>query len=342
MSASRSRGPALAGRARSARRTRTSGSASSASCARPATAAGRCGCAGGSTRSTRRRARSWPPTRPSDEPDGTLLKCCGNRREAVCPSCARTYRGDAFQLVASGMRGGKGVPETGRRAPAGVPDADGAELRAGALASRRRRQGAALPAAARWRDVPARRLARLRRGPRRGRPAPGRAALRGVLRLRARGAVERARARAVAADGDPAPARARAPAAASRRSELRVRVSYVKVAEFQRRGALHFHCVLRLDGVDEDGELEAPARRATAAQLLIDAALAAVRHVSVLSPAPDDGRMPGLAPRRRARSAGARRSRCARSTRAARPRRRRRARATSPSTRRSPPRRSAG
>ena len=46
------------------------------------------------------------------EPDGTLLKCCGNRREAVCPSCARTYRGDAFQLVASGMRGGKGVPET--------------------------------------------------------------------------------------------------------------------------------------------------------------------------------------------------------------------------------------
>src|SRR3954463_9759408 len=45
------------------------------------------------------------------EPDGTLLKCCGNRREAVCPSCARTYRGDAFQLVAAGMRGGKGVPE---------------------------------------------------------------------------------------------------------------------------------------------------------------------------------------------------------------------------------------
>ena len=37
----------------------------------------------------------------------------------------------------------------GRRAPAGLPDADGAELRAGALASRRRRQGSALPAAAR-------------------------------------------------------------------------------------------------------------------------------------------------------------------------------------------------
>src|SRR3954454_23839350 len=36
------------------------------------------------------------------EPDGTLLKCCGNRREAVCPSCAEVYRGDAFQLVAAG------------------------------------------------------------------------------------------------------------------------------------------------------------------------------------------------------------------------------------------------
>ena len=46
------------------------------------------------------------------EPDETLLKCCGNRREAVCPTCAQTYRGDAFQLVAAGLRGGKGVPDT--------------------------------------------------------------------------------------------------------------------------------------------------------------------------------------------------------------------------------------
>src|SRR4051812_5863615 len=46
------------------------------------------------------------------EPDGTLLKCCGNRREAVCPSCAEVYRGDAFQLVAAGLCGGKGVPDS--------------------------------------------------------------------------------------------------------------------------------------------------------------------------------------------------------------------------------------
>ncbi len=45
-------------------------------------------------------------------PDGVLLKACGSRRETVCPPCASLYRGDAFALVASGLRGGKGVPET--------------------------------------------------------------------------------------------------------------------------------------------------------------------------------------------------------------------------------------
>src|SRR3954463_5348923 len=51
------------------------------------------------------------------EPDETLLTCCGNRREAVCPSCAEVYRGDAFQLVAAGLRGGKGVPESAAEHP---------------------------------------------------------------------------------------------------------------------------------------------------------------------------------------------------------------------------------
>jgi Replication initiator protein, pSAM2 len=46
------------------------------------------------------------------EPDGVLRKACGNRREAVCPSCAERYRQDAFHLIAAGLRGGKGVPET--------------------------------------------------------------------------------------------------------------------------------------------------------------------------------------------------------------------------------------
>src|SRR5215216_2833589 len=46
------------------------------------------------------------------EPDRVLLKACGTRREASCPSCAATYRADAYQLLAAGLRGGKGVPES--------------------------------------------------------------------------------------------------------------------------------------------------------------------------------------------------------------------------------------
>jgi hypothetical protein len=43
------------------------------------------------------------------EPDGVLLKACGTRRESKCPSCAATYRADADQLLAAGLKGGKGV-----------------------------------------------------------------------------------------------------------------------------------------------------------------------------------------------------------------------------------------
>jgi hypothetical protein len=85
----------------------------------------------------------------------------------------------------------------------------------------------------------------------------------------------------------------------SEQCELAVRASYVKVAEYQRRGALHFHLVLRLDGVDQDGEIIAPPEE-HGTELLVDAALAAVRHAAVLSPAADDvpGELPGFAPAR--------------------------------------------
>ena len=41
-----------------------------------------------------------------------LLTACGNRRESRCPSCAATYRADAYQLVRAGLDGGKGVPDS--------------------------------------------------------------------------------------------------------------------------------------------------------------------------------------------------------------------------------------
>jgi hypothetical protein len=46
------------------------------------------------------------------EPDATLLKACGNRRGSVCRSCSATYQADSVQLLAAGLRGSKGAPET--------------------------------------------------------------------------------------------------------------------------------------------------------------------------------------------------------------------------------------
>ncbi|MFI7658657.1 replication initiator [Micromonospora parva] len=48
--------------------------------------------------------------RTEDMPDGEIYKPCGNRRHAVCPSCARTYQRDAYQLLRAGLAGGKGIP----------------------------------------------------------------------------------------------------------------------------------------------------------------------------------------------------------------------------------------
>lgn len=55
------------------------------------------------------RRRVWST---DTEPDGVLRKACGNRREAVCPPCAERYRQDAYHLIASGLKGGKGIPDT--------------------------------------------------------------------------------------------------------------------------------------------------------------------------------------------------------------------------------------
>ncbi|SCG19735.1 hypothetical protein GA0070610_6139 [Micromonospora echinofusca] len=51
-------------------------------------------------------------------PDAAIYTACGNRRATVCPSCAQTYQRDAYQLLRAGLVGGKGVPETVATHPA--------------------------------------------------------------------------------------------------------------------------------------------------------------------------------------------------------------------------------
>ncbi|HEX4813140.1 MAG TPA: replication initiator, partial [Nonomuraea sp.] len=46
------------------------------------------------------------------EPDGVLRVACKTRRTSRCPACAEIYRADTYQLIRAGLVGGKGVPET--------------------------------------------------------------------------------------------------------------------------------------------------------------------------------------------------------------------------------------
>lgn len=47
-----------------------------------------------------------------EAPLGVLHRPCGNRRADVCPSCSRIYGRDTFAMINAGMVGGKTVPES--------------------------------------------------------------------------------------------------------------------------------------------------------------------------------------------------------------------------------------
>ncbi|MFJ8723592.1 replication initiator [Streptomyces sp. NPDC093269] len=52
-----------------------------------------------------------------DEPGERLLVRCRNRRATVCPACSRLYAGDTYHLVRAGLFGGKNVPHSVRHRP---------------------------------------------------------------------------------------------------------------------------------------------------------------------------------------------------------------------------------
>lgn len=185
------------------------------------------------------------------EPDRVLLKACGQRRATCCPSCSETYRGDAFQLVAAGLRGGKGVPAEVALHPAVFVTLTAPSF--GRVHASRGLDGRVEPC------TPGR-AGRCEHGrsfscdsahcP--DDPLVGQAlcpdcydyrsavlwnAMAGELWRRTATGVRRQLA-----------SRAGIP-----RSALggRVRLSFAKVVEYQRRGVVHLHVVARLDGADE-------------------------------------------------------------------------------------------
>jgi hypothetical protein len=225
------------------------------------------------------------------EPDATLLKACGNRRASVCPSCSATYQADSFQLLAAGLRGGKGVPDTVAEHPRLFVTFTAPSF--GQVHTRRARGRLVLPCHPdrQGQTCPHGRRAGcwhrheeddLRLGEplcplcyQAGAPVLWNA-LAGRLWSRTTIYLYRALAAQVGLS----------------EGELRrlVRVSFAKVAEYQRRGAVHFHAVIRLDAATacRCPACIAPPPAGFTAELLEAAVRQAAMTVTVPCPAVDD------------------------------------------------------
>jgi hypothetical protein len=221
------------------------------------------------------------------EPDRVLLVRCGNRRAAACPSCSREYAGDMWQLLYAGAAGGrKGVPESIRShplvfatltAPGFGPvhgtrtDRRGGSARCRPPRGKPRLCGHGRPS---WcssvHGEDDRRL---------GEPLcpdcydyPGHVAFNWhapELWRRFTIAVRRTLARQAGVTAT--------------EFGRRCRVSFVKVAEFQRRGVVHFHGLIRLDGPGDFAPPQVPIDAAS----LADAIRQAAAHVRLTVEMPD-------------------------------------------------------
>jgi hypothetical protein len=225
------------------------------------------------------------------EPDATLLKACGNRRASVCPSCSATYQADQFHLLAAGLRGGKGVPETVAGHPRLFVTFTAPSF--GQVHTRKAqgllvypchpyRQGQTCPHGRRagcWqRHDPD--------DPRLGEPLCTRCYQAGAQVLR------NALAGRLWSRTTIYLYRTLAKAAGMTEAELRqlVRISFAKVAEYQKRGAVHFHAIIRLDagtGYSCPGCVRPPPEEFTAG-LLEEAVKEAAATVAVACPAVEE------------------------------------------------------
>jgi hypothetical protein len=190
-----------------------------------------------------------PPERVTDDmPDGVLYVACKNRRASVCPACAQTYRADTYHLIHAGLVGGKGVPDTVVNHPCLF-----ATFAAPSFGPVHSVSKPGKPRLCRPRRTPETcphgvRLAcfdiHSSDDPMAGEPF----CLdcydyhhQAVWNLHAG---ELWRRTTIAAH--------RRLADLARPLGVKVRLSYAKVAEYQHRGAIHFHAMIRLDGIDPD------------------------------------------------------------------------------------------
>lgn len=207
------------------------------------------------------------------EPDGRLRVACGNRRASRCPSCAYTYAGDTYHLIRAGLAGdeSKDIPATVRDHP-----------RVFATFT--------APSFGRVHNRPDRGVCRCGTRHPEDDPALGTALdpatydYAGTVLFNNHAGqlwqrfTTRLRRELAACAG-----------LSQRALAEQLRVSYGKVAEFQKRGAIHFHAVIRLDG--PDGPDSPPPSWATLA-VLTDSIRAAVVHSYTTITVPAAGEQP--------------------------------------------------
>jgi hypothetical protein len=185
----------------------------------------------------------------------TVSTACGNRREAVCPACSALYKRDARQLVGAGLAGGKGIPDSIAAHPCVFATLTAPSF--GPVHARRLRGKTVLPCRPR-RDAKARRCPHGRDiscptrhvegDPRLGQPMCPSCydyqaavlfnAYAGKLWRRFTIYLPRRLARLLGIT--------------QRQLRALVRLRFVKVAEYQARGVVHFHAVIRIDAAGED------------------------------------------------------------------------------------------
>ncbi|MGY4993324.1 replication initiator [Streptomyces sp. 900105245] len=200
----------------------------------------------------------------SNLPAGQLLVRCNNRRATRCAACAETYRRDTYHLITAGLRGGKGTPERVATHPRVFATltapgfgavhnrrSDGRNCRCGV----QHEEGDAVvgtPLDLETYDYEAAVLWNAHAG----------ALWRRFSIYLRREVAKRA-------------------GLTQRAFRDHARVSFAKVAEYQKRGAVHFHAVIRIDG-PEGGECPPPAW--ATAELLTDAVRAAATTARVDGP----------------------------------------------------------
>jgi hypothetical protein len=192
------------------------------------------------------------------EPSGLLLKPCGNRRASRCPACAEVYRADEYQLVRAGLAGGKGVPASVASHPRLFVTFTAPGF--GPVHTQRTKNGKRRPCRPRHpaKRCPHGRPAGCHRRHVDGDPVLGQPICADCFDYQA-AVLWNAVAPELWRRTSDYTKRYLARLAGLTLAELKhtVRVSFTKVAEYQLRGLVHFHAVVRLDATPPDDQPDA-------------------------------------------------------------------------------------